>query len=450
MEMYASGPQLIIGLCVGILVLVVLMTKTKAHTFFALILASLLTAAICGVPVKEIVTVVKNGFGSTLAGIGIIVGIGILLGEVFEMSGAGQKMANVFVKIFGEGREEWAMAVTGFLMSIPVFSDTVMLILFPVAKALSRRSGKSIVTLGMCLMYSAVITHALVPPTPGPLAAAEEFKVPIGNMILWGLVVAIPIGIAIVFYYKFIGKKKMHIIPEVEEGDIVHNDDELPNAFLSFAPILLPIVLIIMGTVSNAMGIGGTPSMIINFISDPVIALSISLIFATLTLTRKFKRQELLDRMENGIKAAGVILLVTGGGGAFGMVLRDSGAGEYIGKLIASSPIPAILIPFLIASIVRIIQGSITVSVITAASISAPILAAIPGVSMTFAAVSCCVGALSLSYFNDSGFWVQCNLLKLKKTKDQLMACTLQCPIAWGVGLIALLIVNAVFGGMVM
>lgn len=449
MELTSSGPQLMIGLLVGIAALVLLMTKTKCHTFFSLILASLLTAAVCGVPMTEIVATVKDGFGSTLGGIGIIVGIGILLGEIFEMSGAGQKMADVFVRIFGEGHEEWAMAVTGFLMSIPVFSDTVMLILFPVAKALSRRSGKSIVTLGMCLMYSAVITHALVPPTPGPLAAAGEFGVPLGNMILWGFLVAFPVAISIVLYYKYIGREKLHIIPELEEGEIVHTAQDLPSAPLAFAPIVLPIVLIVMSTVAGVLGVDGTAMQVINFIGDPVIALSISLIFATLTLTHNFSRSELLSHMEKGIKAAGVILLVTGGGGAFGMVLRNSGAGNYIGQLIADSPIPVILIPFLIASIVRIIQGSITVSVITAASISAPILANIPDVSMTFAAISCCVGALSLSYFNDSGFWVQVNLLNLKKTKDQLLACTWQCPIAWFTGLVVLLICNAIFGGIV-
>lgn len=448
MEMYASGPQLILGLCIGIVLLVMLITKAKVHTFFALVSASLVTAAVCGVPIGQITSIVKDGFGSTLGGIGIIVGIGILLGEVFEMSGAGQKMANVFVDVFGEGREEWAMAVTGFIMSIPVFSDTVMLILFPVAQALSRKSGKSIVTLGMCLMYSAVITHSLVPPTPGPLAAAGEFGVPLGNMIFWGIIVSTPITCAIVFYYKVIGKK-MHIIPKLEDGDVVHNDLDLPNAFLSFTPIILPIALIIANTVATAVGVNSQALKIINFIGDPVIALSLSLIFATMTLTRDFTRRQLLDRMENGVKAAGVILLITGGGGAFGMVLRNSGAGSYIGNVIAETPLPAILIPFLIASIVRIIQGSITVSVITAASISAPILSSIPGTSMTFAAVACCVGALSLSYFNDSGFWVQCNLMKLKEPKDQIIACTLQCPIAWLVGLIATMVLNAIFGGMV-
>lgn len=447
MEMAVPGSQLILGLICGIIILVILMTKTRIHTFFALILASIITAFICGVPADEVITLVKNGFGNTLASVGIIVGLGILLGEVFEMSGAGRKMADVFVKIFGEGREEWAMAVTGFIMSIPVFSDTTMLILFPVAKSLARKSGKSIVTLGMCLMYSAVITHTLVPPTPGPLAAAAEYGVPVGNMLFWGLITSIPIMISIIIYYKYVGAKLLYRLPEDEMIDEAHKEQKLPSTLASFTPILLPIILIVMSTVITAMKLEGRFVGIIKFTGDPIAALSISLIISLIILTKGYTRKEVLGRMDNGIKAAGIILLVTGGGGAFGLVLRESGAGDYIAQLIAGSPIPAILIPFFIASVVRIIQGSITVSIITAASISAPILLAIPDVNMTFAAISCCVGALSLSYFNDSGFWVQCNLLKLKETKEQLLACSGQSIVAWLTGLTTLFILNALFAG---
>ncbi|MBZ4665635.1 gluconate:H+ symporter [Mahella sp.] len=444
--MGVSGYQLIIGLAIGIVLLILMIVKTRIHTFFALIISSVVTAALCGVPMDKIVSMVTTGFGNTLASIGIVVGLGILIGEVFEMSGAGEKMANTFIKIFGEGREEWALAITGFIISIPVFSDTAMLILFPIAKALSRKTKKSIVLLGMCLMYSAVITHTLVPPTPGPLAAAEQFGVPLGNMILWGVIVSIPIMIAIVFYYKYMGAK-IYILPEEEDENVIKDEKELPSTIASFTPILLPVLLIVMNTVLTATGIENYVVEILKFAGTPVIALSISLLISLLLLTKGMTRKEVLSRMDNGIKNAGIILLVTGGGGALGYILKESGAGNYLGQTIANTNIPPLLIPFLIASVVRVVQGSITVSIITAASISAPILLNIPGVNMTFAAISCCVGALSLSYFNDSGFWVQSNLMKLRNTKEQLLACSLQSPIAWITGFIMLMLLNALFGG---
>lgn len=446
MEMTTSGGQMIWGLLIGIALLVFMITRTRINAFFALIIVSILTAFFCGVPAGNVVKVVTSGFGNTLASVGIIVGLGILLGEVFDMSGAALKMANVFMRIFGKGREEWALALTGFIVSIPIFADSAMLLLFPIARAIAKKTGKSIVMLGMCMMYSMVITHTLIPPTPGPLAAADQFGVSVGSILMWGIVMAIPITIAVVFYYKYFGPKIKVNDDDVDLTVLDIDESKLPSAIASFTPILLPIFLIVTSSILKLIGLTDGFYVYIHFIGTPIIALGISLMIALLTLTKGFSREHVLDKMSKGMQAAGVILLVTGGGGALGNVLRESGAGNFVAQSIATWSIPAILIPFFIASIVRIIQGSITVSIITAASISAPILGDIPDVNMTFAALACCIGALSLTYFNDSGFWVTVNLLKLKNPKDQMIACSLQSPVAWATGFIVLMTLNVFFG----
>ncbi len=445
--METLGPQMLFGLFLGIALLVFMITKTRINAFYALIIVSVIVAFFCGIPANNVVKVVTSGFGNTLASVGIIVGLGILLGEVFDISGAGIKIANVFMRIFGKGNEEWALAFTGFIVAIPIFADSAMLLLFPIARAIAKKTGKSIVVLGMCMMYPMVITHTLVPPTPGPLAAAEYFGVSVGSIMSWGIIIAIPITIVVVLYYKYFVNQRVNVsVIDQQDGIDEINESNLPSALAAFIPILLPIVLIIMGSLLKLYKLEHGIYDYLNFIGSPVIALSISLLISLFLLTRHLSRDDVLKRMDRGMQSAGVILLVTGAGGALGNVLRESGAGNYVALVIAAWHIPAILIPFFIASIVRIIQGSITVSIITAASISAPILTNIAGINMTFAALACCIGGLSLTYFNDSGFWVTANLLKLRNPRDQLIACSSQSPVAWFTGLVVLMILNFLFG----
>ena len=455
--MEVSGGQMVFGLLVGITLLITLILKTKIHAFLSLIIASAVTGLIGGMPPNAVLNSITAGFGGTLGSIGIIIGFGVMMGQIFELSGAAEKMALTFIKKFGKGKEEIALAITGFLVSIPIFCDSGFVILSPLAKAISRKTKKSVITLGVSLAAGLVITHSLVPPTPGPVGVAGIFGINVGSLILWGIVLSIPMTIATLLYSRCIGNKIYQIPtedglgwerPEYQEPvyNLVYEEyeRELPSTFMSFAPIIIPIILILLNTVTSTFGVEGSVVSLINFIGAPVIAVGIGLIISIYGLAGRFSREETLEHMENGIKSAGIILLVTGGGGALGAVLRESGAGDYIANLITKTAIPPMLLPFIISTLVRLIQGSGTVAMITAASITAPILAGL-NVNPVFGALSACIGSLMFSHFNDSFFWVVNRILGITDAKEQMQVWSVTSTIAWAVGLVELLIVSAIF-----
>jgi GntP family gluconate:H+ symporter len=458
MEIAVSGSQMIFALVVSIFVLIFMIMKTKIHAFLALIIAAALTGVLGGMPTAGILKSISDGFGGTLASIGIIIGFGVMMGELFEYSGAAETMAKTFLKRLGKGREELALAITGFIVSIPIFCDSGFVILSPIAKAISKKTNKSVISLGVSLAVGLVITHSLVPPTPGPVGVAGLFGISVGSLILWGIVVAIPMMLTGMAYAKYIGSKIYQIPSEDGEGWVrlsgpqkitsyTGEDDgkKLPSAFASFAPIVVPIILIILQTVGAVLKIQGPVANIINFFGAPVIAVGIGLIIAIYGLTGNVSRSETIDQMEKGIRSAGIIILVTGGGGALGRVLRDSGAGDYLAQLIAQTALPAILLPFIIASLLRLMQGSGTVAMITSASITAPMLATL-NVNPIFAALAACTGSLLYSYFNDSYFWVVTRTLGIREAKEQMKIWSVTTTIAWATGLVTILILNAIFG----
>lgn len=458
METTIVGSQMIFALVVSIFVLIFLIMKTKIHAFLALIIAAAMTGILGGMPVDGVLGSITKGFGNTLGSIGIIIGFGVMMGELFEYSGAAERMAKTFINRLGKGKEELALAITGFIVSIPIFCDSGFVILSPIAKAISKKTNKSVISLGVSLALGLVITHSLVPPTPGPVGVAGLFGVSVGSLILWGMVLSVPMLLVGMIYAKYIGKQIYQVPSADGEGwvrlsgtqTLSHYTDErddkkLPSTFMAFAPIVVPIILILIQTVGAVLKVQGTAASVINFLGAPVIAVGIGLIIAIYGLTGKASRSDVIEQMENGIKSAGIIILVTGGGGALGMVLRDSGAGDYLAQIIAQTALPPILLPFIIASLIRLIQGSGTVAMITAASITAPMLATL-NVNPVFAALAACTGSLLYSYFNDSYFWVVTRMLGIKEAKEQMRVWSFTTTIAWATGLVTLLILNAFFG----
>lgn len=453
----ASGTQLIAGLLLGVIVLVLLILKTKVHPFLALIIGASIAGLVGGMAPASVADAISSGFGSTLASVGIVIGLGVMMGRILEVTGAAETLAYSLIKFVGKKKEEWAMAIAGFIISIPIFVDSAFVILNPLVKSLSRKTGKSVVSIGVALAVGLVITHSLVPPTPGPLGVAGIFGVDIGLMIGLGLIFGIPLMIAGVIYAKWLGTKIYQLPDDSDTGfyrpDTMSAYDEflqladerersLPSLRKSVMPILVPIVLILMNTVLSALDIGDAGAYgILIFLGKPIIAVSIGLLVAIYTLANHLSRTETLERMEEGVQAAGIILLVTGAGGALGNVLRESGAGDYIAGQIADLPLPAVLIPFFVATLVRLVQGSGTVAMITAASISAPILAQLD-VNMALAAQAAAMGSLVFSYFNDSFFWVVNRMLGIKDVKEQILVWSVPTTIMWFVGLICLLIAN--------
>lgn len=454
MDKTISGSQMLIGLAIGLIVLIFLILKTKVHVFVALIIAAVIVGIVGGLGTNATVDAITTGFGGTLGSIGIIIGLGIMMGQMFEISGAAERMARTFLKMFGKGREEMALSLTGFLVSIPIFCDSGFVILSPLAKALSRRTKKSIVGLSIALASGLVITHSLVPPTPGPLGVAGTFGVDVGQFILLGIVISIPMAIVTMFYGKYMGKKIYQIPSEDGEGwerppyrkpiyDVVSDekDRKLPSAFLSFLPILLPIILILFNTVLSALKLTTGFYGILIFLGKPIIAVGIGLLVAIYTLTYNKDRKYVIKELEDSMKSAGIIIFVTGGGGALGQVIKSAGVGDYIAQGIASTAIPVILLPFIIATLVRFVQGSGTVAMLTAAGITAPIVEAAGG-NMLLGAFAACVGALFFSYFNDSFYWVVNRLSGITETKEQIRIWSVTTTIAWGVGLVELLLLN--------
>ncbi len=456
MRVEAPGGQIILGLVIGIALLVFLVMKTKIHAFIALIISASIIGLVAGMTPPNVADAITDGFGGTLGSIGIVIGFGVMLGRVMEVAGASERLAYSFVKMLGKRREDWAMALTGYVVSIPIFVDSAFVILTPLLKAISKKTRRSIVTLGVALAIGLVVTHSLVPPTPGPLGVAGIFDVSVGLMILWGLIFSIPLIIVGVFYAKWIGKR-IHQLPD-EEGlgwirpeqpadtyeEFINQQENkrLPSLFMSMAPILIPILLIFANTVVSAQELTEGIFGYIQFFGNPVIAVGIGLVFAIYTLTTRLSRTDSLDRMEEGIKSAGIILLVTGAGGALGNVLRESGSGDYVAELIVNMSVPLVLLPFFVSSFVRLVQGSGTVAMITAASITAPILAGVDGVYMPLAAIGATTGSLLFSYFNDSFYWVVNRMLGIKNAKEQIMVWSIPTTLAWLTAFVMLVLVS--------
>ena len=460
-----SGERMLIGLAVGIAVLIFLVLKTKIQAFLALIISTVVVGVIGGMPLTNItievdgvektfgiVNSITSGFGGTLGSIGIIIGFGVMMGQIFEVTGAAKRMAHTFLKLFGKKREEEALALTGFLVSIPIFCDSGFVVLAPIAKAISKATKKSVIGLGTALAAGLVITHSLVPPTPGPLGVCGIFGVDVGKFILLTLVLALPMAIACIAYSRLFLSKKYYRIPN-DEGEIVEMPYQEPNyeaafamdmtgvpgALESFMPLIIPIILILINTVATAMGKTEGFMNILVFLGQPIVA--VGLVVAILTLGRSLDRHEALAEMEKGMASAGIIMLVTGGGGALGQIIKDSGLGTFMAEGLAKTAIPIIILPLLIATAMRFIQGSGTVAMTTAASITAPIIAA-SGVSPILGAVACCVGSLFFGYFNDSYFWVVNRTLGVSEAKDQLTIWSVTSTVAWAVGVVEVLILN--------
>jgi len=458
METVASMSQMLIGLALGIILLLVLAIKTRIHIFVALILASITTGVVGGLPFAKVISAITSGFGSTLGSTGIIIGLGVMMGAILEKSGAAEQMAFSIIKFIGKAKEEWAMALTGYIVAIPVFSDSGLIILTPLAKSLSRLTRKSVIGLGLSLAIGLQLAHVFIPPTPGPLAVAGILEIDMGMMILWGILLTIPTLIMSTLYAKWLGKK-IYMIPNEDGTDFdrkefkeeyiksikniaqIYKDKNLPNAWLSFAPIVIPLILILGNTTVSFLKLDNGLADILKIVGHPIIALIIGLLFALYGLGKSLSKAETNAAIENGVKSTGMILFITGAGGALGFVVRDAGIGNALGEAVLTIGIPGILIPFVIAALMRIALGSATVALITAATLTAPIVPQL-GLNPTLVAMSTCAGAVSFSYFNDSGFWVFNGLYGLKEVKDQFMAKTMVSFIGAFSCLALVLIVN--------
>ncbi len=459
-----SLPAPIFGLIVAVFVLVWLVLRTRVHVLIAMLAAACITGLMGGMGMDKTFAVITSGYGTTLGNIGMVIGLGVMMGRLLEVSGAAERIAWSAVKWLGKRREEWALAMTGYIVSIPIFVDSAFVILYPVAKALAKNGKRSLLTLGIALAGGLVVTHHAVPPTPGPLGVAGVFNVDISAMLLTGMVLAIPCVTGIVFYARWLDKRYPDFVPHplnADEANAAVADysqqkaqKDLPGLTLSLLPVVVPVALIFLKAICAPVvatevwsNLATHPVVqVINFVGHPVIALAISVLLAVYTLVPRMDKHNTAEHLEEGLKSAGIILLVTGAGGALGAILRDSGAGQQLAEQVASLPVSPVLLPFIVATLVRLIQGSGTVAMITAASISAPVLAQIPGVNMLLAALAATMGSLFFGYFNDSLFWVVNRMTGVTDVKQQMVVWSVPTTIAWAIGGAGVALMNLLLG----
>lgn len=399
---------------VGIVVLLLLAIKFRVNAFASLLITAIVIGGLSGMGGADIVKSVTDGFAGTVGSIGIVIIFGVMLGKYLEDSRAANKMALGSVKMVGEKNSSIAMAISGYLVSIPVFSDVGYVILAPLVKAISKKTRIPIAVLGVSLASGLLATHVYVPPTPGPLAAAGMLGIDIGRAILFGSFAAVfmtAFGWAFAHFYL---RKKGDTFKSVFEEEAVSetaasvdaSDKELPSMFSSLFPLLLPMLLILLNTTSKAMFPKDSQIVkITSFIGDSNIALAIGVVACIILLGKKLGKDKVLKTMDSALSESGSIIFITAAGGALGKVITNSGAGEAMAQAISNSGLPFILIPFAIAALLKIVQGSGTVAVVTAATLSAP-LATQLGVDPILIFLATGAGARSFCHVNDSFFWV--------------------------------------------
>lgn len=435
------------ALLVVVILMVIAASKYKFHPFLSLLIAAILMGFVGGLSESEITNTLMNGFGKTLGSIGIIIAFGTIIGAYLEKSGGARTLANWALKTIGEKRSLLAMNITGFIVSIPVYCDSGFIILSSLIKGISKRTKIPLFVLGVALAAGLYTTHVFVPPTPGPLAATAALEADLGLVMLLGLVVAIPVALVGWLWSRYLLRK----VKPIEEMLIQENDlpsKSFPKTSVSFLPIIVPIILIALKSIASypTQPFGdGIVFSICNFIGNPLIALLIG-VFLAFRLKPKKKEPSHFNWVTSGLKEAGVIILITGAGGAFGAILQATGIGEVIGNTFSGMKL-GLLLPFIIAAILKTAQGSSTVSIITTAAIMAPLLLPFgldSALGKALTVLSIGAGAMTVSHLNDSFFWVVAQFSKMD-TATALRSQTVATLLQGLTGVLLVLIIGWIF-----
>lgn len=485
MSLLAQAAQLpsdlrIIGVAVaGIALLLLLVIVFKWQAFLALLFTSFAVGIAAGMAPAALLGSVEKGMAGTLGMLAIVVGLGAMLGQILEVSGGAEKLAQGLISGFGEKRAQWALALTGFVISIPVFFDVALVILIPLIYSLSRGSNRSLLYYGIPLAAGGVVTHAFVPPTPGPVTVAQYFNLELGWVILFGILAGLPAAIVAGPLFgtwiarRIMAREPSYVVEAAQEaiekaGDPVRpgaaattaaapsrtsmTARPLPSFGLVILLILLPLVLIVTSTFANASMDPGRLRSTLYFLGHPFVALLLVTLFAFFMLgtRRGYTRDQLQEIATKALEPAGIIILITGAGGVFKQVLIDSGVGNRLGTILSDSNVPPLLLAYFIASFVRIAQGSATVAMTTAAGIMAPLMLAqeIPdGVrdrELALVTVAIAAGSTIFSHVNDSGFWLVNRFFGLS-VKDTLKSWSVMTTIVSVVGFISLYVLSLLF-----
>jgi GntP family gluconate:H+ symporter len=434
-----SGFGLILVFVAAIIIMILAISKCKIHPFLSIMTVSLVFGLVAGIPLinttgadgkvtQGIANVIGAGFSGTFTSIGIVIILGALIGTVLEVTGAAFKLADMVIHLVGPKKPVLAMQLMGWVVSIPVFCDSGFVILDPIRKALVKRTKVSSVAMTVALSSGLYASHVFIPPTPGPIAAANTLGV--GNNLLLvmglGLVVSIPALIGAMFYAKYIGAK----VKSAEDSDvdgvtrtyeeIVAGYGKLPSGFLSLAPIIVPILFMALGSIASMAKWTGSALSICSFLGTPIIALAVGVLFAVAQLYAAGKLEKFYEATNNTLKIVGPILFVTAAGGVLGRVIASTGLVKFITDNSETLAAVGIFFPFLLSAILKTAQGSSTVALTTTAGIVAPLLGALnldSPVRSALTVLAIGAGAMTVSHANDSYFWVVSNFGSM--TPDQ-------------------------------
>lgn len=442
-----SAPALVGLVLLAVATLLVLVLYVRLHAFVALLLTSLVVAVLGGIPLSEIAGIVEDGMGSTLGYIATVIGLGAMVGEMLRQSGGAEQIAQTLLRTFGDDRAPWALSLTGLLVAIPVFFDVALILFIPLVYTLSERTGTSLLVYAIPLLAGIAVAHSFIPPTPGPVAVAGLLGADLGWVIFFGVLAGIPsILVGGVLYGRFIGKKIHLDVPEsMREApeDEIDADTTMPSFGQALSVIGVPLLLILGGTVSDvALAEGTTLRAAFSFVGHPFVALvlAVLLAFYVLGVRGGYSMDDVQSIATKGLEPVGLIILVTGAGGVLGQVLVETGVGDALAEAMAASNLPVVVLAFVIAVVVRVSQGSATVSMVTAAGLVAPVFEsgdyAAPVVGLTTIAIA--AGATVLSHVNDSGFWLVSRYLGMDE-RETLRTWTVMETIVGVVGFLVVL-----------
>lgn len=398
----------ILILVVSIALLLLLISVGKLNAFIALILATLFVGISKAMPFTEIINSLQKGIGSTLGSLILILGFGVILGNLLSDSGAAQRISNVLIRFFGVKHIKWAMLLTGFAVGIAMFYNAGFVVLIPMVFAVAISTKQPIIYLGISMATALSVTHGFLPPHPGPTAIAVIFKADIGKTLLYGLIVAVPtLLVAGIIFPEFIKKIQANPPQGLFENKIFE-ENAMPSFSISFLTALVPVLLMAMATGSElALHENSSIRHYLAFIGNPTISMLIAVLFALyfLGIRRGRTMQDLMDKSGTALSSATMIIMIIAAGGAFKQVLIDSGIGKDLAGVFEDSSLSPLLLGWLIATIIRIALGSATVAGLTAAGIVQPLVVS-TGVSPELMVLSIGAGSLMCSHVNDTGFWM--------------------------------------------
>ena len=395
----------------AVIALILLIARFKLHPFIALIVVSLAMGVAAGMPVAAALKAFQDGVGNTLGFIAVVVGLGTMLGKLMAESGAATRIATTLIDMFGERRVHWAIMIVAFIVGIPVFFQVGFVLLIPLVFTIARRTGTSLIKVGISLVAGLSVVHGMLPPHPAAMLAVGAYNADIGLTILYGMLVGLPTAALAGPIFATWVAPRIVLPPDNPLADQLGGEStrETPSFGISIFTVLIPVILMLLASASDfVLDPGSTAHATLHFVGSPIAALLIALLFSfwSLRRARNFTKEEILKFCNDCLAPTATILLVIGAGGGFNSVLVQSGVGRAIAAVAVGSHTSPLLLAWIVAALIRVATGSATVAMTTAAGIVAPIALATPGTSPELLVLATGAGSLMLSHVNDAGFWL--------------------------------------------